>query len=218
MRACQCPNCNAQISLDDSRDFGFCQYCGTKIMLDDYRSTHRVVDEARIQETETDRIIRLRELELEEKENERSRKGRMVAFMIALAFVIVGAIVEVFDPYNTLGIFIILGGAYIALFTFIGADSQKKKREEQRKTRSGMIKLTTAAAEYKEKNYRSIESVYSRLGFRNVSTINMYDLRVGLLKKPGTVAEVTIDGEEPEEDEWYTPNADVIITYHGLAH
>ena len=74
MRACQCPNCNAQISLDDSRDFGFCSYCGTKIMLDDYRSTHRVVDEARIYESETEKLIRLKELELEEKKREREHK------------------------------------------------------------------------------------------------------------------------------------------------
>lgn len=217
MRACQCPNCNAQISLDDSRDFGFCQYCGTKIMLDDYRSTHRVVDEARIKEAETDRLIRLRELEIEEKENERSRKGRMAAFMVALTFVIVGAIIEVFDPYNTLGMFIILGGAYVAMFTFISADSQKKKREEARKARSGMIKLTSAATDHKEKNYKIIEAAYKHLGFYNVSSINMHDLRVGLLKKPGTIESVTIDGEEPRTSEWYNPNAEIIITYHGLA-
>ena len=47
-------------------------------MLDDYRSTHRVVDEARIHETETDRIIRLKELELEEKKRERTQGTKVV--------------------------------------------------------------------------------------------------------------------------------------------
>lgn len=28
-----CPNCKANLELDDSREFGFCQYCGTKIFL-----------------------------------------------------------------------------------------------------------------------------------------------------------------------------------------
>lgn len=28
-----CPNCGAQIQLDSSNDFGFCMYCGSKIML-----------------------------------------------------------------------------------------------------------------------------------------------------------------------------------------
>ena len=33
MTELKCPNCNAEIQLDDEREFGFCQYCGTKIQL-----------------------------------------------------------------------------------------------------------------------------------------------------------------------------------------
>lgn len=29
----KCPSCSADLTLDDSREFGFCQYCGTKIQL-----------------------------------------------------------------------------------------------------------------------------------------------------------------------------------------
>lgn len=29
----KCPSCSADLNLDDSREFGFCQYCGTKIQL-----------------------------------------------------------------------------------------------------------------------------------------------------------------------------------------
>ena len=62
MRTCRCPSCEASITIDDeSRDFAFCQYCGSRIMLDDYRSTHRVVDEAKIKQAEIDREIRLKE-------------------------------------------------------------------------------------------------------------------------------------------------------------
>jgi len=28
----KCPSCGADISLDDSNEFGFCQFCGTKIL------------------------------------------------------------------------------------------------------------------------------------------------------------------------------------------
>lgn len=30
--AAKCPQCGADIQLDDSREFGFCNYCGTKVM------------------------------------------------------------------------------------------------------------------------------------------------------------------------------------------
>ena len=32
--AMKCPGCGANIELDDSREFGFCNYCGTKVMQD----------------------------------------------------------------------------------------------------------------------------------------------------------------------------------------
>ncbi len=31
--AIRCPNCNGDVQLDDTREFGFCMYCGTKIMI-----------------------------------------------------------------------------------------------------------------------------------------------------------------------------------------
>lgn len=216
MRSCQCPSCNAQITLDESREFGFCQYCGNKIMLDDVRITHRVVDEARIKETETERIIRLKELEIEEKENARVRKSRMIAYGIALAFVVIGALIEVFDPYNILGIFLIVGGGWIALMTLINSDSQNKKLEDARNARRGMIKLSSVATSYKKKNYQIVEGVYRQLGFRYIKTKNLKDLKTGLVKKPGEVEEVTIDGDRPDDSTWYDPNATVVISYHGL--
>ena len=34
MIALKCPKCAADITVDDSREFGFCSYCGAKILLD----------------------------------------------------------------------------------------------------------------------------------------------------------------------------------------
>jgi len=40
--ALTCPNCQANIDLDDSREFGFCSYCGTKLIMQDVRSNVRI--------------------------------------------------------------------------------------------------------------------------------------------------------------------------------
>ena len=65
MKKCTCPNCGANLSIKtNDRDFAFCQYCGTKIMLDDYRATHRIIDEAQIKKAENEHAIRLKELEI----------------------------------------------------------------------------------------------------------------------------------------------------------
>ena len=36
-----CPNCGANIELDESREFGFCSYCGTKVIQDKVVIEHR---------------------------------------------------------------------------------------------------------------------------------------------------------------------------------
>ena len=50
-----CPNCNASLdNIDPNRKYCYCQYCGTKILIDNEakkRETH-IYDEARIKELE----------------------------------------------------------------------------------------------------------------------------------------------------------------------
>nr|MBQ8252470.1 hypothetical protein [Lachnospiraceae bacterium] len=33
LKALKCPNCEANIQVDDKRDFGFCSYCGTQVQV-----------------------------------------------------------------------------------------------------------------------------------------------------------------------------------------
>ena len=46
--ALKCPNCGGALDLDDSREFGFCQYCGTKIMIQEEKKKQLVeVDDSK---------------------------------------------------------------------------------------------------------------------------------------------------------------------------
>ena len=40
IRALKCPSCGADITLDDSREFGFCSYCGTQIQIGEQINVH----------------------------------------------------------------------------------------------------------------------------------------------------------------------------------
>lgn len=87
-RTVKCPSCGAELTAkDDNRDFMFCEFCGTKVRLDDYQETHRYVDEARIHESKDAKEIKLRELEAEEKEKEANRKYSK--FMGIIGFIMV---------------------------------------------------------------------------------------------------------------------------------
>lgn len=193
----------------------FCSYCGSSIiMTNENEYIYRHVDEAGIKQAETERIIRIKELELEERAENRSRKGRSIAFGIALFFVVIGVICVATGVYAGGGAIAI--GGWIALFTFISGDESKKRNQDGKMTRSGKIKLIGTATEYEKKDYRTVQSAYRALGFRDVSVVNLRDLRAGLLKKPGTVEEVTINGEKPERNTWYDPSSAIVITYHGF--
>ncbi len=48
-RTVKCPSCGADLTVKDgNREFMFCEYCGSKVRLDDYQETHRFVDEAKV--------------------------------------------------------------------------------------------------------------------------------------------------------------------------
>ena len=72
-RTVKCPGCGADLTVkDDNREFMFCEYCGTKVRLDDYQETHRYVNEAEVKKVEAAREIELRKMEIEEQKRKES--------------------------------------------------------------------------------------------------------------------------------------------------
>ena len=99
-RTVKCPGCGADLTVkEDNRDFMFCEYCGTKVRLDDYQETHRFVDEARIQESKD-----AKELELKKMEQERWRATESDKAFKNLMIVLGGIII--------LGLFCMLFGKW----------------------------------------------------------------------------------------------------------
>lgn len=94
MVSLKCPECNANISIEKDRKQCFCQYCGTKIIVDDGSTMHtyRKVDEARIKEAEVEEIIRLKELEIKERTQLSKERRKMFKIKITLILGIIGVI------------------------------------------------------------------------------------------------------------------------------
>ncbi len=209
----KCPNCGADLSIDNSRESVFCMYCGSKVMVhNDNEHIYRNIDEAKIKEAETERILRLKELELEEKENIRDRKSAIVAYSIALAFVLVGAILCFFE--SLAGMFGILIGGYIAMFTFIKNDEKKKKK--RRYVGPGDSAITAQMLDCVGKNYNSVATIFRSAGFNNVKTLPLGDMGILSLNKNGQVEAVTINGSTGfEEGDVYPKNSNIMITYHS---
>lgn len=71
MNELKCPNCGASITVDREREFCFCSYCGTKIML---QNENEVIytDKARIKESADNKEIELKKMEIQ---NEQQRRA-----------------------------------------------------------------------------------------------------------------------------------------------
>lgn len=61
--ALKCPNCNGDIQLDNSKEFGFCMYCGCKVMLESSISKSVSIDHS----SELSNVLTLAKREAEAK-------------------------------------------------------------------------------------------------------------------------------------------------------
>lgn len=91
-----CPNCKASIEIDGTKDFCFCTYCGTKILVND-DSTRTIninhhyteTDEAKIEEIKSKERIHARELWSKDS----YKKSANRSFIIMAIFCVVGFLV-----------------------------------------------------------------------------------------------------------------------------
>lgn len=105
MIALKCPECGAKLQIEDGRKECFCQYCGHKILLDDgsvdinmnvnTTHTYHKVDDARLKEAEVDKLIRLKELEIKQKELDRKAKGSVIKVLITIVAIFIMCVAEI---------------------------------------------------------------------------------------------------------------------------
>lgn len=112
-----CPNCNANLDdIDPSRPFCYCQYCGTKIALDDgtIRKETYIYDEAKIKETESSERVKMREIDLEREHSKQMNEILKYVLIFAAVLFVVGIILAAFDVEigGDIILFEILAGAW----------------------------------------------------------------------------------------------------------
>ncbi len=220
----KCPECGASLPIEEGRQQIFCSYCGTKVIINNENEyVYRHIDEANVKRAESDRIIRLKELEFQERvlEQERIEENKRIrrTIIIFVAWMAATAIFLLLGPYNEICYYIggALGlvGLYAALFWVIGRDSRKQKAAETRNRAAGLLKLDIDTDEIKKKSYNVLESELRLMGFTNIQSMNLHDLSV-LKVKEGRVAYVSVKGKTIESsNEWFSPDEPIIIAYHG---
>lgn len=211
----QCPGCGATLEVDDSRQYCFCSYCGTKIRVQNENEyIYRRIDEAEVAHAETDRMIRLRELEMEAREK-KADNIKLIGLVASVAILLVIGMIGFAVDNAGMGyctMFAMLVGAY----GFIYYRDKREAYTAKSNIRSGKIKLTDGNS-LKGKNVEYVRNMLMAAGFDNIQLVPMNDLTNSLFIKPGRVKTVIINGkEEFDSEEWFPKSAVVTIIYHSL--
>jgi DNA-directed RNA polymerase subunit RPC12/RpoP len=221
----KCPECGASLDIEEGRTQIFCSYCGTKVMVqNDNEYIFRHIDEAGIKQAEYDRAVRLKELELEENQAHRNDRLRNILMKIwipaSIIIVVLGIGIMFFGgemgPIYGFDFLAFVGGPIVGGGAALIFKVLPEKEAEKGLLRNGGIKLPKSIFPYSEKNYEVVASELRNAGFNNVSCVNMHDLTLGLLQKPGKVDSISVNGENVTSGgKVYMPNVVITIYYHG---
>lgn len=187
----ECPYCGARLTSGSDRTKMFCSYCGGEIFFDD--GTKRIENFYHKKYTneakirDCERIEKVQLRKIEQKENERKWEFR-----------------ETLIPF----IAMVIG---FVLLMLIGLYDDYKSRPTENE-----ICIPASAEEYEGEPYAQVAKELQNAGFTNIDCDPMGDLKLGILKKPGAIDKVSIDGDfQFTKGDIFSEDAKVVISYHS---
>lgn len=216
----KCPECGANLPIEEGRKQIFCSYCGASVIVtDENEHVYRHIDEAGIKNAETERLVRMRELDLAERSTN-NRKLLTIIWLAVSAIMLIISVLMMTSDDGEVGIIGILmieltvgvvwGGGTLIFKTL------PEKENEKYMLQDGGIRFPKDIFPVEEQNFASVENILKNAGFRNISCVNLHDLTLGLVKRPGRVEKITVAGKQVNSGgKVYLPNVPITITYHG---
>ena len=138
----KCPECGATLSLEENMQQAFCSYCGARVLVNnDNEYIFKHIDEAEIRRAETDRIIKLKKLEIAEQKSAREQKNKRTILLITLISAVIGIItllVGMVTKHEYSGVLLIIGllilcGALLFGILSLGRYKHISQNEEKKR-------------------------------------------------------------------------------------
>ena len=229
----KCPECGATLDAQEGRREIFCSYCGAKILINNENEhIYRYIDEAAVKRAETERIMRMKQMELEERQRAQDERRRAEEKALAeqakakektknRVLIIIGALLMFFGLLllPSVGPLLFLIGFFLWCMGYSSKKRDNNIRDSQGEVKPKKIKVPSSINDYEKKSYSSIEAVLKGKGFDNITCVPLNDLKVGFLQKPGTVESITINGYSIKSGgKKFPKNAAVVISYHSFTN
>ena len=220
----KCPECGANLPVEEGRDKLFCSYCGTQVIVtNENEHIYRYIDETGIVQSDNSKEVRMRELDIEERRGffeDSLRKTLIIIWIVvSLVLIIIAIGVMFYAGDGGLDGFLFLfyvcgpfvgGGAYLIFKVIPDKENEKILRQ------SGGIRFPKGLEPFSESNYEVLYNELVNAGFTNINCVNMHDLMLGLLTKKGKVEKVTVNGKQiTSGGKTYMPSTPITIIYHG---
>lgn len=211
--AVKCPECGASLPIEEGRKQIFCSYCGSNVIVtNENEYIYRRIDEASIQQAETDRLVRLRKLAIEEKKSS-TKRILIIIWLIVVVILLTIGIILMNSHEGLAGIYLVL---FAFMFTMIGLIVASNLSNGEKTASDGRIRFPEGMEPFTDEDYEDVYNSLRRAGFTNVSCQNKHDLTFGIFRRQGSVAEILVDGERiTSGGEMYMPNVPITIVYHG---
>lgn len=209
----KCPECGADLPIEENREQLFCSYCGAHIVVtNENEYIYHHIDEASIKKAENDKEVQLKKLEIIEKKRAEAAKNTKIKIIISIIMGIIGVVLLLAGA----GWGGMVGLLVLEAVMFIWILSDKKEEEEV--DFGDKVKVPSSISSYEQMNYASVEAILNSAGFTNIACVPLNDLTTGLLKKPSMVESITINGHRIESGgKKFDGDAKVVISYHSFA-
>ena len=194
LKQLECPACGGDIKMDvNGKNSIFCPFCGKQLAVESNRKEVNVNIHKRY--TNDAAVAREKRLEREHRQQLNAEYKRQEDISDAKIF-----------KY----MFIFMGVVFICMFGAIGIMNLSKMHAKN----SGYIKVGKSSFWMRGDDYKTLSTKLEAAGFTNITTVDLDDAGF-ILNKADTVESVTIDGESDfEEDDYFPPDAKIVITYH----
>lgn len=215
-----CPYCGADMDYEEGKEQMYCQYCGKKVLLVD-NNTYNInysfknIDEPAITKSENEKIIKLKQLEMVEKIDNKNEYWKIIGYIIALLFFVIGCFLM--DNNENASLALITAAMFVVMLTSLSNSSDYDVKEmivDEAIKNAGLIQVKNIHSYY-DINFSDAEKYLRSLGFCNIVTIPLHDLRFYNKKDNYKVNSITANGKSIRSDVGYPKETSVVISYHS---